>query len=126
MKLQLDKELLVKLPKTSSSSSCKKRGASSDQEQPGREKDVALDVELDKSFGIPGVGITEGFSVVVDWLEGPGKGSTKFGKGSTKWGARGGLMQGWAPWNIRNSIRRESIANPESVSICSKSRSVTR
>ena len=46
VKLQLDKELLVKLPKTSSSSSCKKRGASSDQEQPGGEKDVALDVEL--------------------------------------------------------------------------------
>ena len=41
------------------------------------------------------MGSSEGVSLVVDWLEGPGKGSTKFGKGSTKWGARwGGLMHG--------------------------------
>ena len=38
-------------------------------------------------YGIPGVGSSEGFSVVVDMLEG-------FGKGSTKGGANGGLMQG--------------------------------
>ena len=72
---------------------------------------------------IPGVGSSEGFSVVVDWLEGLGQGSTKFGRGSTKWGARGGLMQGWAPWKRRNSS--SSIANPESVPICIWSRSVT-
>ena len=61
---------------------------------------------------MPGVCSSEGFSVVVDWLEGPGKGSTKWGKGSTKWGARGGLMQGWAPWKIRKSSSRTSIPNP--------------
>ena len=51
---------------------------------------------------MPGVGSSKGVSVMIDWLEVPGKGSTKFGKGSTKfgkgstkWGARcGGLMQG--------------------------------
>ena len=79
---------------------------------------------LVKFVRMPGVGSTEGFSMVVDWLEGPGKGSTKFGKGSTKWGARwGGLMQGWASWKIRNSS--SSILNPESVPICIWSWSVT-
>ena len=58
--------------------------------------------------GIPGVGSSEGFSVVVDMLEG-------FGKGSTKCGANGGLMQGCAAWKARKrSCSVASIDNPES------------
>ena len=58
------------------------------------------------SAPLPGVGSSEGFSVT-GWLNG-------LGKGSTKWGARG-LMQGCTPGKVRERSGR-SIASGAGVS----------